>query len=338
MNLHNAMWPGLVGKGEPGAEPAIGLDRMLALTEAARVNGRGFDGVDLFLYQPHFDIEATDDEIRRIADKVAGHGFRVGTVVAPVWEGTMGASSMGSGEDRSKFLAAVKAACRVAGVLNDHGVRSYGCIRIDSAASTAEWAKDPAAGTARIAETFREAADVAEAHGERLVAEGEVCWAGMHSWRHMLDLLEAVGRPKTLGFQADLAHTYLYMLGVNAPEHALLKPGYTTEEFWAAYATMTRALGPWTFDVHVAQSNGTVFGSGSHDKTGRHCPADAPDGKLDMVRCARAWLLDEHQSVRNGIRHLCWDGCMFPNAMLEKQETWNTILGVMLDINKAYSK
>jgi hypothetical protein len=37
--LHNAMWPGLVGKGGPGAEPPIDLDTMLNLTAAARVNG-----------------------------------------------------------------------------------------------------------------------------------------------------------------------------------------------------------------------------------------------------------------------------------------------------------
>ena len=30
--LHNAMWPGLVGKGSPGAEPFISLDTMLDLT------------------------------------------------------------------------------------------------------------------------------------------------------------------------------------------------------------------------------------------------------------------------------------------------------------------
>ena len=29
---------------------------------------------------------------------------------------------------------------------------------------------------------------------------------------------------ETLGFQADLAHTYLYLLGYNAPEHALVNP------------------------------------------------------------------------------------------------------------------
>ena len=30
--LHNAAWPGLVGKGSPGAEPFIELDTMLDLT------------------------------------------------------------------------------------------------------------------------------------------------------------------------------------------------------------------------------------------------------------------------------------------------------------------
>ena len=37
--LHNAMWPGLVGKG-PGSEPFIDLDTMLDLTAAAEVDGR----------------------------------------------------------------------------------------------------------------------------------------------------------------------------------------------------------------------------------------------------------------------------------------------------------
>ena len=37
--IHNAMWPGLVGKGGdgPGAEPPIDLEAMLDLTAAAEV-------------------------------------------------------------------------------------------------------------------------------------------------------------------------------------------------------------------------------------------------------------------------------------------------------------
>jgi len=40
--LHNAMWPGLVGKG-PDSEPPINLETMLDLTSAAEVDGIKFD-------------------------------------------------------------------------------------------------------------------------------------------------------------------------------------------------------------------------------------------------------------------------------------------------------
>ena len=332
LSLHNAMWPGLVGKGPDASEPAIGLERMLQLTADARIEGEAsvrFDGVDLFLYHPHIDIDAPGSEIRRLADHIASLGLGVGSVVAPVYPDMLGGSAMGSHDDRRRFVEAVRTACRYASVLNAHGVRSSGVIRIDSAAGPVEWAEHPVENTKKIADTFREAALVAEDHGERIAAEGEICWAAMHSWTEMLRLLEEVGRPDSLGFQADLAHTYLYLLGYNAPETALLQDGYTEEEFKEAYRIMTSALAPWLFDFHVAQTDGSVFGSGSHDKTGRHCPVDSPDGKLDMVWCSRQWLLNDQGELRGGIRHICWDGCMFPNAVLENQETWNRVLGAM---------
>ena len=40
----------------------------------------------------------------------------------------------------------------------------------------------------------------------------------MHSWRRNVQLFEMVGRPKTLGFQADMAHVMLFTMGYNAPE------------------------------------------------------------------------------------------------------------------------
>src|SRR5207244_11944076 len=51
--LHNAAWPGVVGKGSEGAEPFIDLDTMLDLTAQAEADGVKFDGVDLFLFAPH---------------------------------------------------------------------------------------------------------------------------------------------------------------------------------------------------------------------------------------------------------------------------------------------
>src|SRR5690349_18499629 len=94
--LHNAMWPGIVGKGSPGAEPAIDLDTMLDLTAKASVDGARFDGVDLFLCDPHVSIDATDADLRRLADKIRSKAFVVGSLVAPVWPPTGGGSAMGS--------------------------------------------------------------------------------------------------------------------------------------------------------------------------------------------------------------------------------------------------
>lgn len=336
--VHNAMWPGLVGKG-PDSEPPIGLDTMLRLTAGAEVNGIKFDGVDLFLFEPHTSIDASDDDLARLADHVRAFGLVVGSVVAPVWPGTGGGSAMGSAEDRRRFVEQVRKACRIAVKLRELGVRPYGIVRIDSAASPADWAKDPEGNTRLIAETFREACVVAAAHGERLAAEGEICWGGMHSWRHMLNLLEMVDRPRTLGFQADMAHTLLFTLGYNAADDRILPADFAwdqTERFQAALRQLTAALRPWTIDFHVAQNDGTVKGSGSHDKTGHHCLPRDPNGKLDIVRDAGHWLRDEQGNLTRSIRHICWDGCMFPNATMMEQGTWNSILETMLAVRQAH--
>ena len=119
--LHNAMWPGLVGKGDDeGQEPPISLERMLELTAGAEVNGQKFDGIDYFLFLPHTNPEATDDELRGIADLIASHNFSVGSLVAPIWPGTVGDSAMGDDAAREKFLSAVTMACRIAKIFEDH--------------------------------------------------------------------------------------------------------------------------------------------------------------------------------------------------------------------------
>jgi sugar phosphate isomerase/epimerase len=336
--LHNAAWPGVVGKG-PGGEPPIDLDTMLDLTAAAEVDGAGFDGVDLFLFEPHVSIDADDSELRRLADKVRARNLEIGTVVAPVWPPTGGGPAIGGPKDREQFLGQVHKACHIASRLRALGVRPNGAVRIDSACGVADWNEDPKGNQRRIADTFREACAIAEDHGERLAAEGEICWGGMHSWRRMIELLEMVDRPQTLGFQADMAHTLLYLLGYNTPEGALLPPEFDWKDhdrFDEAYAALTAALRPWTIDFHVAQNDGTVHGAGSHDKTGRHCLATDPNGKLDIVRHAGYWLRDAAGQLTRAFRHICWDGCMFPNATMMRRETWNDVLRAMLAVRNAH--
>ena len=335
--LHNAAWPGVVGKG-PDSEPAIDLETMLDLTAAAEVNGTKFDGIDLFLFDPHVSIDATDDDLKTLADQVTSRNLVIGSVVAPVWPPTGGGAAMDEGEGRANFLTQVRKGCSIAKRLRDMGVRPHGIVRIDSGSGVAEWSEDPAGNTEKIAETFRQACDIAEEHGERIAAEGEICWGAMHSWKEMVKLLEAVNRPKTLGFQADMAHTLLYMLGYNAPEDALLPADFDwsdTATFDAAYTTMTDALRPWTIDFHVAQNDATVKGSGSHDKTGRHCLPKDENGKLDIVKRAGYWLQENGKSLKK-FDHICWDGCMFSNDVMMQPQTWNDILEAMINVRDAY--
>ncbi|AKP50723.1 sugar phosphate isomerase/epimerase family protein [Cyclobacterium amurskyense] len=331
--LHNATWPGIVGKG-PDSEPIISFDEMLQNTANAEVNGVKFDGVDIGLFDPHVDLDMDDDGIKKLADKVSSLGLEIGSVVAPIWGGPI----LGTKEDRVVYLDMLEKSCKLAKKLREIGVRPNGIVRIDTASSPEVWAKDPKGSQKIIVETLKEAAKIAEGYGERLAAEGEICWGGMQSWKTMLETLESVNSP-FLGFQADMAHTLLYTLGYNYPEHRLLPEGYDWKDksVWkAALKEMTDALRPWTIDFHVAQNDATVFGSGSHDKTGRHCLANDPNGKLDIAEDAGYWLRDEKGELTKAFKHMCWDGCMFPNEVMKKEDTWNNILAAMISVREKH--
>jgi hypothetical protein len=154
-----------------------------------------------------------------------------------------------------------------------------------------------------------------------------------------VELLEIVGMPNTVGFQADMAHTMLFTMGFNAPEDRLLPENFEWQDGNAlaeAYKKMANTLRPWTFDFHIAQNDGTVKGSGSHDKTGRHCLATDSNGKLDIVRDAGAWMRDEKGAPTKAFEHICWDGCMFPNEVMMKQQTWNDILRTMIAVRNGH--
>ena len=183
--LHNAMWPGLVGKGaerRPADRP--GDD---ARPDRRRRGGRRRASTASISSCSIRTSASTPTTTRSSGwpSKVRSRGLVVGSVVAPVWPPTGGGSAMGSDEDASALRRRrCDKACRIAGSLRELGVRPYGVVRIDSAAAGRRLGGGPGGRTrGMIAETFRQACDVAESHGERLAAEGEICWGGMHSWR-----------------------------------------------------------------------------------------------------------------------------------------------------------
>ena len=233
----------------------------------------------------------------------------------------------------------VKKACAIGKQMRELGIRPTGGVRINSSTGVEAWDKDPTGGTKLIAETFREAGKVAQDYGEFLVAEGEICWGGMHSWRENVNLLEMVGMPGVVGYQADMAHR-CSSCSAPTPKRTASFPrtstGRTRRRSTRPTSKVADALRPWTYDFHVAQNDGSIFGSGDHEKTGRHCQVNDPNGKLDVAKHAGYWLRDEKGALTKKMRHICWDGCMFPNSVMEKQDTWNKVLGAMLKVRDAH--
>ena len=144
--LHNATWPGLVGKG-PDSEPVIAFDQLLEMTAAAEVGGVKFDGIDVGLLEPHIYLDQAD-EAKKLAEKVSKHGLKVGSLVAPIWAG----SAMGTADQRKTFVEMVRKSCEFGQQLKSLGVRDYGIVRIDSAAGVSDWAKDPLGNSKLIAQ------------------------------------------------------------------------------------------------------------------------------------------------------------------------------------------
>jgi len=59
-------------------------------------------------------------------------------------------------------------------------------------------------------------------------------------------------------------------------------------------------------------------------------------GKLTIAHHAGYWLHGEDGRLTKQLRHICWDGCMFPNAVMMKPETWNDILSAMIAVRDAH--
>ncbi len=161
----------------------------------------------------------------------------------------------------------------------------------------------------------------------------------MQSWRENVKLLEMVNMPGVVGYQADMAHNMLFVLGANAEKDRLLPADYDWKDKAAldtAYKKVADALRPWTYDFHVAQNDGTVFGSGTHAATGRHCQVTDPNGRLDVVKHAGYWLRDEKGDAHEDDAPHLLGRLHVPERVMEKQDTWNAVLGAMLKVRDAH--
>jgi hypothetical protein len=204
------MWPGLVGKEDGTDHPPISLDRMLELTAKAEVNGQKFEGIDCscFIRTPIRTPRTTRcgrwptkspawaSLSDRSSPRLAGDGRRLGDGFRRGPQEFRPRRRKGLPDCRRAQEARRPEVRRDPDRLGRQGRRSG----MPTRPATPRRSPPRSAKRPKWPD-----------HGERLAAEGEICWAGMHSWKNMLDLLNEVGMPETVGFQADQAHTYLYL-------------------------------------------------------------------------------------------------------------------------------
>ncbi|MBL4646852.1 MAG: sugar phosphate isomerase/epimerase, partial [Rhizobiales bacterium] len=68
----------------------------------------------------------------------------------------------------------------------------------------------------------------------------------------------------------------------------------------------------------------------------RHCMANDPNGKLNITEDAGLWLRNKDGALTKAMKHICWDGCMFPNDDMVKADTWTNILAAMIKVRDAH--
>ena len=154
----------------------------------------------------------------------------------------------------------------------------------------------------------------------------------------MLQLLEMVGRPQTLGFQADMAHTLLYVLGHNAPEDAILPADFD----WKDAERLDAAL-----QTAHRRACGRGRSTSTWRRTTPRCTAPARTTRRDATACrtiptasstSSKWpatgCATTADNLTKKFQHICWDGCMFPNKVMMDPSTWNTILATMIAVRE----
>ena len=288
----------------PGAEPPIDLDTMLDLTAAAEVDGVKFDGVDLFLFEPHVDIDVD----RRRAEAAGRQGPRRGTwrsasVVAPVWPPTGGGSAMGSDADRERVprRRSTRPAASPSGCASWAFGPTASCGSTRPAASAA-WADDPRGqpeadrrDVPRGLHDRRGPRRTAGRRGRNLLGRHAQLASGWSNcWKWSIARKRSASRPTW--------PTRCCTCWATTRRRTRLLPQdfdwNDDDTFDEAYAKLTAALA--ALDDRLPRRPERRARSTAPARTTRPAgtawPTD-PNGKLDIVRHAGYWLRDDERQA-----------------------------------------
>jgi len=308
---------------------------MLRLTAAAKWTHE-VRSVDLFLSLPHTDIDSSDDDLKKLAENLASKRVAGGSLVAPVWPPTGAGSPWATRPNEGVSDA------------SEEGVQNRAQAARSESPAVRNRTHRFGGGRRDWPKTRR---GIQEICGDVLGSLQD----RRRFWRRLRRRRNLLGRDAQLAAQRRVVGARqpaedLGIPGGHGAHHASLpwiqrsgRRAASGELDWsqsdklaAAYRKMAGRAASLDHRLSRAQNDGTVKGSGAHDKTGRSLPAWRSQGKLDIVRDAGAWMRgDDGQSTR-AFQHICWDGCMFPNAVMTDPKTWNDVLRVMVQVRDAH--
>jgi len=253
-----------------------------------KLEGLGFDGVELGGFPPHpnpaqFDTEAKRVELKK---RVAEHGLAFSGLAADLWSYPIIPVA-----DNSRWMTAFQRNLEFA---SDLGID---CIRVDSVSPPDVFDKeklDARLGWERLIKTYQVAAQKAAEGGIRVVWEFEPGFA-FNKPSEIVQLVDDVGH-RNFRILFDTCHAHLCAArGARQPGQKEILPGGASE-------LLTRLRGK-IGHVHLIDSDNTLH----NNETSTHAPFG--QGVLDFDR-----LIPE--LLRSGCPSNWWtiDLCFWPNA------------------------
>ena len=279
---------------------------------------------------------------RRLADKARTRNLEIGTVVAPVYPGTGGGSADGQrGGPRAVPRPGPQGVPRRAGGSANWAFGPTAWCGSTRPAASRHGREDPRrqpeADRRDVPRGLQDRRGSRRAAGRRgrnlLGRHAQLAADDCNCWRWSTARKRWVSRP-------TCRHSLLYLLGYNAPDDALLPQDFDWDDqasFDDAYAGPHRSAaavddrlprGPerrHRARLRLARQDRPPLPGRRPERQARHRAATPAIGSATAAgRCPRDF------------RHICWDGCMFPNAVMMKRETWNDMLRAMVAVRDVH--
>lgn len=347
-------WLRLVGVEDDDMD-YVDLETMIKVIGSIDLSGRRFDGMCFLLRedQPNEDVflglKCTDAQYGATTDLLRDQKLKSSVLVSPSWGDHCCPFAVEQGP-RDQFVANFEQSCDLSLRLESDGLGISDLIRLDTGTDHLKVADDEVDGAyGRLSETFLRCDEIAVAKKRRAAVESEPPWFGINTLKNLKRFFQALKAAKALGLQVDLAHFIHVLLGTANPEHALLPPDWSwkrpTDDSaaqWdatliAAWQECVDAFGALMIDLHVAQSDATQYGGGTHPKTGRHCDTEDPNGVIDLLGISKMWLCDASGAPNGRINGITFDGCMIGEAkdrapLLSGKPFWTRVLKALVNV------